>query len=62
MLRELHRVFLTAVWRMCDSVVVWGPGEDSGAVSADWAYQPRPGARAEMGSPQLSAHSPGDER
>lgn len=25
-LRDLHRVFLTAVWRVCDSLEVRGPG------------------------------------
>lgn len=47
-------------WRFGDRGM--GVGGDSGAVSADWPYQPRTGARAEMGSPQRSAHSLGDER
>lgn len=57
--------FTECFWQLfgrCVTAWWFGDWGDSGAVSADWAYQPRPGARAEMGSPQHSAHSPGDKR
>ncbi len=63
-LRDLHRVFLTAVWRICDSVEVWGTKRgDSGAVSADWPYQP--GSRGQgprRGPPSPQHIHRGDER